>query len=64
MKNFLTPTAVVLAALILSGGVTFLSGGKINWEGLGKDAITYYFVYLRGTNEGKKVIDSEKTTPE
>lgn len=59
MKIFLSPTIVVIIALILSGGLALISGGKINWEGIGKDAITYYFVYLRGKDDAIKTENND-----
>lgn len=54
MDKFLNPSLVVILALMLSTAMTLLSNGQINWEKLASDSITFYFVYLRGKNDGQQ----------
>lgn len=51
LLKLLTPSAVVIAALAVSAGLVLATGGQINWKELPTNAITYYFVYLRGKND-------------
>lgn len=51
MLRILNPSFVIIFALLISAVMTLVSNGKVNWEKLATDSITYYFVYMRGKND-------------
>jgi hypothetical protein len=54
MAKNLNPSLVVLFALLISFTMTLITNGKVNWEKLAIDSLTYYFVYLRGKDDSDK----------
>lgn len=51
MDKWLTPSLVVVIALLLSASMSLLLKGQTTWDKLAIDSITYYFVYMRGKND-------------
>lgn len=54
MNNFLNPSSVVIVALVLSAAMTFATEGKVNWEKLAINSVTFYFVCMRGKQDEPK----------
>ena len=54
MDKWLTPSLVVVIALLLSASMKLLTKGQTDWNKLAIDSITYYFVYMRGKNDNQQ----------
>lgn len=54
MEKWLTPSLIVVIALLLSASLTLLTKGQLAWDKLATDSITYYFVYMRGKNDNQQ----------
>lgn len=51
MNKFFNPSSVVIVAILVSAILTAFYDGKVNWDKVAANAITYYFVYMRGTQD-------------
>jgi hypothetical protein len=54
VNKFFNPSSVVIVAILVSALITAFYDGKINWDKVAANAITYYFVYMRGQQDGER----------